>query len=93
MPTPEELGVASVQRPENATIDWAAVHDRLDHLGATCFHLERMPQGACRITCLLPTDQPGRSHRIEAVASSEADAIQGILAQVQKWAAGPERHD
>ena len=88
MPTPEELGVAAVKRPENENIDWAAVHDRLNHLGATCFHLERMSQSACRITCLLPTDQPDRSHRIEAVASSEAEAIRLILAKAQEWAAG-----
>jgi len=61
--------------------------DRLDRLGATCFHLERLPEGACRITCLLPTAQQGRSHRIEAVASSEGDAVRLILAKAQEWAA------
>jgi hypothetical protein len=87
MPTPEELGVAAVKRPENATIDWGAVHEQLDRLGATCFHLERMSGGACRITCLLPTDQQGRSHCIEASASSEAEAIRLILAKAQEWKA------
>src|SRR5207245_4594780 len=34
MPSPEELGVADVKRPENPTIDWTAVHSQLDRLGA-----------------------------------------------------------
>jgi hypothetical protein len=76
-------------QPETASIDWAAVHDRLDRLGATCFHLERLPQGAYRITCLLPTDQQGRSHRIEVAAASEGDAVRLILVKAQEWAAGP----
>ena len=86
MPTPEELGVAEVKRSENPSIDWIAVHDQLDALGATCFHLERMPEGGCRITCLLPTRQQGRTHRIEAVAGSTADAVQLALAKVRQWA-------
>jgi hypothetical protein len=87
MPSPQELGVADLKRPENASVDWAAVHNRLDHLGATCFHLERTPEGSSRITCLLPTEQRGRSHRIEAQAATEADAIRLLLAKAQEWTA------
>jgi hypothetical protein len=88
MPTPQELGVADVKQRENPNIDWTAVHNQLDRLGATCFHLERAPEGGCRITCLLPTNQPGRTHRIEAEASSEADAVRLALARAKEWAGG-----
>jgi hypothetical protein len=91
MPSPQELGVADLKQPENPIVDWAAVHNRLDRLGATCFQLERTPQGSCRITCLLPTDQRGRTHRIEADASTEADAVRLALARAQEWVAGRER--
>ena len=88
MPSPEELGVAVVPRPENLSVDWTAAHVQLDRLGATCFHLERLPKGGCRITCLLPTKQSDRTHRIEAEAASDADAIRLALAQAERWAAG-----
>ena len=88
MPSPQELGVADVKRPENPIVDWTAVHNQLDRLGATCFQLERMPEGSFRITCLLPTNQRSCSHRIEAQASSEADAVRLALAKAQEWAAG-----
>jgi hypothetical protein len=86
MPTPEQLGLAPV-RPAAAVADtdWAAVHRRLDRLGATCFHLEKAT-GGTRITCLLPTAQAGRSHRVEAQAASEGDAVRLALDQAEEWA-------
>jgi hypothetical protein len=86
MPSPEELGVADAKRLENPSIDWSAVHNQLDRLGATCFHLERLPEGGCRITCLLPTNQQGRTHRIEAASSTEAEALRLTFAKAQEWA-------
>jgi hypothetical protein len=85
IPSPEELGIAISRSAENASTDWSEVHKRLDQLGATCFHLEKST-GGCRITCLLPTAQEGRTHRIEAEASSEADAVRATLAQAEEWA-------
>jgi hypothetical protein len=82
MPSPEELGVPGL----NPCLDWTAVHNQLDRLGATCFHLERTPKGGYRITCLLPTNQRDRTHRIEAEASAEADAVRLVLAKAQEWA-------
>jgi len=82
MPSPAELGVPGF----NACLDWTAVHNQLDRLGATCFHLERTPKGGYRITCLLPTDQRDRTHRIEAEGSGEADAVRLVLAKAQEWA-------
>jgi hypothetical protein len=91
MPSPEELGVADSKRLDPPSLDWTAVHNQLDRLGATCFHLERTAKGGYRITCLLPTDQPGRTHRIEAEASTEADAVRLTLAKAQEWAGGKEK--
>jgi hypothetical protein len=88
MPSPVELGVADAKPPENPVLDWTAVHNQLDHLGATCFQLERTPESSFRITCLLPTDQRGCSHRIEAQGPSEADAVRLALAKAQEWRAG-----
>jgi hypothetical protein len=88
MPSPQELGVADVKLPANLSIDWTAVHNQLDRLGATCFHLERAATGGYRITCLLPTNQPGRTHRIEAEAPTEAEAVQLALSKVRQWADG-----
>jgi hypothetical protein len=86
MPSPQELGVTDVKQKENSNIDWTAVHSQLNQLGATCFHLERAPEGDCRISCLLPTNQPGRTHRIEAEGASEADAARLALARAKEWA-------
>ena len=86
MPSPEELGVANVQRFDAPNLDWAMVHSQLDRLGVTCFHLERTPTGGYRLTCLLPTTQRDRTHRIEAEASSEAEAVRLTLAKAQEWA-------
>jgi hypothetical protein len=87
MPSPQELGVTDAKRPENPNVDWTAVHNQLDRLGATCFQLERTLQGSFRITFLLPTDERGRSHRIEVQASSEAEAVRLVFAKAQEWRA------
>jgi hypothetical protein len=90
MPSPEELGVAEVKRSEYPSIDWTAVHSQLDRLGASCLHLERMAKGGYRITCLLPTPQRDRTHRIEVEASNETEAVRLTLAKAQEWASGPK---
>jgi hypothetical protein len=85
IPTPEQLGVAGAMARSEASVDWSAVHDKLNRLGASCFHLEKLSNGACRITCLLPTGQEGRSRRIEAEAGSEAEAVRAALARAEEW--------
>ncbi len=87
IPSPEELGVPQTKTSEAGAIDWTAVHNQLNQLGATCFHLERS-EGGFRISCLLPTAQAGRTRRIEAEAASEAAAVQATLAKAEEWAAG-----
>src|SRR5438128_11280063 len=36
MPSPEQLGVAGFKRADPPSIDWTAVHNQFDRLGATC---------------------------------------------------------
>ena len=86
IPSPEELGVAQRRPPQNAALDWTEVHTRLDHLGASCFHLEKCSKGRSRVTCLLPTGQQGRSRRIEAEADTEAEAVRTALAKAEEFA-------
>lgn len=86
LPSPEQLGLNRPAAPANpARVDWASVHDRLDRLGATCFHVEKLAKGA-RVTCLLPTSKADCAHRIEAVAGSEAEAVALAVNQAEQWA-------
>jgi hypothetical protein len=87
IPSPEELGIGSVRQAEVTKVDWTAARAQLDRLGATCFQVQKL-EGRYRFTCLLPTGQAGRNHRIEAEASTEADAVQLALAKAEDWAAG-----
>jgi hypothetical protein len=84
LPSPEDLGV-SAPRP-TAGADWSAALRRFDQLGATGFQLEKLPQGGCRVSCLLPTSQPGRTHRIDAQAASDGDALRLALERAEEWA-------
>jgi hypothetical protein len=88
LPTPEQLGVGLSKESQRKAIDWANVHDRLERLGASCFHQQKVPEGGYRITCLLPTAQSERTHRIEAQAATEAEAVRAVLARAEQWAAG-----
>jgi hypothetical protein len=78
------LGISAV-RPA-ADTDWTAALHRLDQLGATSIHRDKLPQGGCRLSCLLPTGQPGRTHRIDAQAASDAEALRLALEKAEEWA-------
>lgn len=82
MPSPEQLGVVQANP---VAPDWAEAHRRFDQLGATCFQVERLPQGGCRVVCLLSTGRPDRSHRIEAEALTEAEAVRLALEKAEQW--------
>jgi hypothetical protein len=88
IPTPEELGVGDARATPAAVVDWAEVHGRLDRLGVTCFQLEKLASAGCRVSCLLPTGQDNRAHRIEVEATSEAEAVRLALAKAGEWADG-----
>ena len=88
LPTPEELGVSAPPPVPVRVQDAAAAPERLDQLGTTCLHLERLAQGGCRLTCLLSTGQEGRSHRIDVQAASAAEALSLAVDQAETWARG-----
>ena len=83
--SPEELGIASGSAPLNSTLDWNAVHARLGQLNAS-FQSRHSPQGYFEFTCLLPTARAGQTHRIEAHAASEAEAVRLALDKIDEWA-------
>lgn len=85
MPTPEELGV-SCGPTDGSALDWTIARRRLDSLGAACFQLEKLSSGGYRFTCLLLTGQPNRTHRVEAQAATEAEAVRLVLERAERWA-------
>jgi hypothetical protein len=85
VPTPEQCDVAP--RPMVAGTDWSSAHMRLDRLGATCFHLEHVPGGCSHCTCLVPGAGAGQTQHFEARAASDAEAVQLVLTEAEKWAA------
>jgi hypothetical protein len=83
IPSPQELGIAGVRSAQAA--DWGALHQRLERLGASSTHAEKLGQDRFRFTCLLPTDKPNLLHRVEAEAGSEAEAVRLVLAEAEAW--------
>ncbi len=76
MPSPERLGVG-LARP--ATLDATTIAHRLQQVGASGYHLDRLPEGGFRFTLWIPTAQPGKSNRFEATATSESEAARLAL--------------
>jgi hypothetical protein len=73
-------------------VDWSATRARLQELGAIRFSLETTTNGMYRFSCWLPSSRPGPkrsssgdtratqdAERIEAVASTEAEAVRAGL--------------
>jgi hypothetical protein len=85
MPSPEQLGLDASHPASGSAVDWNGAHARLEKLGATCFQEETLPDGSCRVTCLLPTARPSQSHRIEVCAASAAEAIRTVIDEAEQW--------
>jgi hypothetical protein len=99
MPSPEALGLArgpqagaaapvdvSPAAAPPAAVDWNDAHARLRRLGALGFHLDRLPEGGCRVSFHLPTNQPQRTRVVESVGRTEAEAVHLALQQAEQWA-------
>jgi hypothetical protein len=97
IPSPEEAGVgaasatvvglpAPAAAAAAAEFDWNNAYRRLRALNAD-FQLCKQQDGF-RFTCLMPTSQPGRIHRVEAEAVSEAEAVRLTLERAEQWARG-----
>jgi hypothetical protein len=85
IPTPEQLGIAPAASTKGADLDWTDAHRRLESLGAVGFHLDHLEAGRCHFACLLPTRQPGLTHRVEADAATSAEAVRLVLGQAEQW--------
>lgn len=86
MPSPDQMGIASTWTAPTDGPDWNAARRRLERLRAVYFHVEKLDRGGFRFTCLLPTAQTGRTHRVEAVAATEAEVVRLALAKAEEWA-------
>jgi hypothetical protein len=86
LPSPEKLGI--LPQRSQPDVDWTETRRRLRELGALSFQLDHPPEGGCRFTCLLPTADPARSHRIDAQSATEAEAIRLALARAAEWKKG-----
>jgi hypothetical protein len=80
MPSPSELGLGA--RDKIAEVDWSDVRRRLQGLGVTSFHLERLPDGAFRFSCAVPTSNG--MQKVAAEAVGEADAINRALSEAER---------
>jgi hypothetical protein len=83
MPSPDQLGVNV--RPAAGACDWTAIHRRMQELGVVSFQMDRLNAEVYQITCLLPTAEAGRTHRIEAHGTTEAEAVRCALDEAQRW--------
>jgi hypothetical protein len=82
MPSPDQLGVNALSA---GACDWIAAHRRMQELGVVSFQIDRLNTDVYEITCLLPTAEAGRTHRIEAHGATEAEAVRGALDEAQRW--------
>jgi len=88
MPSPEQLGVDFARPAADDSPDWTTFHRRLDRLGACSMHLDKLPAGGCRFSCLLPTGRRDRFHRVESQAATADEAVRLALDDAEKWAGG-----
>jgi hypothetical protein len=82
MPTPEHFGLASDWSA--GPIDWNAVMQQARRLGATDFHLSRLPQGGYQVSLRLPAGATGQTRRVEASGETEAEAVRAALQQAEQ---------
>jgi len=85
IPTPEQLGIVPTVDSNGSDLDWTDAHRRLERLGAIGFRLDKPEAGGYHFACLLPTRQPGLTHRVEADAATSAEAVRLVLSQAEQW--------
>ena len=83
IPSPEQLGLAPTP---SSSVDWDAARGRLREVKASCFQLDRLSSGAYRFTCWLPAEQSGKSYKVEAEGTGEAEAVQFGLERAERLA-------
>jgi 3-oxoacyl-(acyl-carrier-protein) synthase len=81
------VGIAAAPL-EPASVDWMAVRQRLQAVGATTFQIAQRPNNQWAFCLAMPTSVPGKVHRIEAEAATEAEAIAHALSEAERWRKG-----
>jgi hypothetical protein len=81
------MGITLAPPAETKDRNWEWAHRELASLDPISYRLDRLPEGGCRFTCLLPTSQRGLTHRVEAEAATEAEAVQLVLDKAKEWSA------
>jgi hypothetical protein len=84
IPPPEQLGISLPSVPKTNAPNWV---EELERLAAISYRLDKLAEGGCRFTCLLPTSHPGFNHRVEAEAATETEAVRLVLDKAREWAA------
>jgi len=83
MPSPEDLGLTP---RSTAQIDWNAAHERFQRMGGVGMNVAQTQDGRVRVALVLKTNQVDEVHHVEAVAATEAEAVNGALANAEEWA-------
>jgi hypothetical protein len=87
IPSPEELGVARPQA-SGPRVDWAAVREQLREVGGRDIQV-RPVDDTYRCSLLLPGDRSGVTWRVDATASTEAEAVRLALERARQMRANP----
>lgn len=82
LPSPEQLGVSTTTAKTDT--GWSRVDERLEQLGAVCFHVDKLPTGNYRVSCLLPTSEPDRARHIEVESNSKTEAVRLALDKAEE---------
>jgi hypothetical protein len=75
LPPPEELGITL--KRNDAPLDWNALRQQLDQLGAASFQLDKHGSGY-RFACQL------RGRSVEGFGATEGDAVRTALARIRQ---------
>jgi hypothetical protein len=84
LPTPEQLGLTPARSPAGEA---AGLDRRLQNLNAVGFRMTKVAGDRWLVVCELPTAQPDRTHRVEAEAATQAEAVRAVLDRAEQWAA------
>ena len=66
---------ASPAEPPTAAVIGAAIHRRMQDLAVASFQMDRLNGDVYQFTCMMPTADAGRTHRIEARGATQAEAV------------------
>ena len=83
MPSPDKLGVAG--KAADVAPDWEAIHRRIQELGVVSFQADQLSAEVFQFTCLMPTAEAGRTHRIEGHGATQAEAARRALDEARRW--------